>query len=138
MRQLNFGVFYEYMTDLDGKLLTRRADLTLLGITYESEDRISFGRNFRFEHLRTAFEISEGFVLPVGGYSFSYWDLSASSASRRIISVRASARMGQFWLGDRSAVELNFRVRPHQDVTLSTKWEREMVDFPQGLSLIHI
>jgi len=132
IRQLRFGIFYEYLMDLDGQLLTRRADVTLLGVTYESEDRINFGRNFRFEHLTRAFEIFPGVILPGGGYSFSYWDFSASSASRRTVSARASMRKGQFWLGDRSAVELNLRVRAHQDVTVSTKWEREAVDFPQG------
>ena len=132
VRQLEFGVFYEYLTDLDNRLLTRQANVTLLGVTYESEDQIRIGRNERFEHLDFPFAIHPGVVLPVGGYSFGDWEFRASSASRRLVSGRGSVSAGQFWSGDRWATDLSLSVRPHPDVTVSTDWEHTDADLPQG------
>ena len=132
VRQLEFRLNYQYLTDLDNRLLTRQTSLTLLGINYESGDRVNLQRNFRFERLDSSFEIHPGVVLPIGGYSFNQWVLNVNSASRRRLSGRASLSKGELWSGDQSAVELGLTIRPYQGVTASTEWEHEDVDLPEG------
>ena len=132
VRQLEFRLFYVYLTDFKNRLLTRQARVTLFGINYESGDRLDLTRTFRFEHLDAPFQIHPGVVLPIGGYSFGDLVFSVSSASRRRFSGSASVSMGEFWSGNRAAVELGFTVRPYQGVTASTEWEHEDVDLPEG------
>ena len=132
VRQLQFGLSYTYTTDFDRRLLTRQANVTLLRVDYESGDQFAVTWNSRFEHLDSAFRIHPGIILPVGGYSFDTWGVSVESASRRRISVSASASDGAFWSGDRSAVALGVTARPSQSVTTSAEWEHENVDLVEG------
>ena len=132
VRNLEFRVYYEHLTDLGNRLLTRETGLTLLGVTYESGDRFSLRKNFRFELLDEPFEIHPGVVLPIGGYSFDDWVLSVETASRRRLSGRLSVSTGELWSGNRSAVEVGLTVRPYQGVTASTEFEHEDVNLPQG------
>jgi hypothetical protein len=132
VRNLEFRIFYEYLTDLDGRLRTRETGLTLLGVTYDSGDQFDIRRNFRFEELDEPFEIYPGVLLPVGPYSFDDWVLNAGTASHRPVSGRLRLRTGEFWSGDRSGVELALTLRPYPGVTASTEWEHENVDLREG------
>ena len=132
VRNFEFRAYYEHLTDLENRLLTRETSLTLFGVTYESGDRFNLRKNFRFELLEAPFEIHPGVVLPMGGYTFDDWELRVETASRRRLSGRLSVSTGELWSGDRSAVELGLTVRPYQGVTASTEFEHEDVDLPQG------
>lgn len=132
VRNLEFSVYYEHLTDLDNRLLTRETGLTLLGLNFESGDQLDFRRSFRFELLDNPFEIHPGTVLPIGPSSFDDWVLNVTTASRRLVSGRARVRTGEFWSGDRSGIELALTVRPYQGITATTEWEHENVELPQG------
>ena len=112
--------------------LDARDGLQLLGVVYDSGDRFDLRRNFRFEQLDAPFDIHPGVVLPVGKYTFDDWELRAESASHRRLSGRASITVGEFWSGNRSAVELALTTRPLPGVTVTTEWEHEDVDLFEG------
>lgn len=132
VRNLEFRAYYEHLTDLDNRLLTRETGVTLLGVHYDTGDEFAVQKNFRFEQLDGPFEIHPGVVLPVGTYSFDDWVVNLESARHRPMSGRLSLRTGQFWSGDRSGIELAVTGRPYPGVTASAEWEREQVDLPQG------
>ena len=132
VRNLEFGVYHEHLSDLHNRLLTRETGLELLGVVYDSGDRFDLRRNFRFELLEEPFHINPGVVLPVGRYRFDAWELNAESAAHRRLSARASVNFGEFWSGQRTAVELAFTARPLHGVTATTEWEHEDVDLFQG------
>ena len=132
VRQLRFRLNYLYLTDIKNRLLTRQATVTLFGIDFESGDRLDLTRAFRFEHLDAPFGIHPGIVLPIGGYSLDDWVFSVSSASRRRLSGSASVSKGEFWSGNHAAVQLGLAIRPYEGVTVSTKWEHENVELPEG------
>ena len=132
VRNLEFRVYHEHLSDLHNRLLTRETGLQLLGVVYDSGDRFDLRRNFRFEVLDAPFDIHPDVVLPVGKYRFDDWELRAESASHRRLSGSASVTMGQFWSGDRSAVVLALTTRPLPGVTATTEWEHEDVDLFEG------
>lgn len=132
VRNLEFRVYHEHLSDLHNRLLTRETGITLLGVAWNSGDRFDLRRNFRFEVLDEPFDIHSGTLLPVGQYRFDGWELRAESASHRRLSGRASLAAGRFWSGDRSALELALTARPLPGVTAAAEWERENVDLPQG------
>ena len=132
VRNLEFRAYHEHLSDLHNRLLTRETGLTLLGVVYDSGDRFDLRKNFRFEQLDELFEIHEGVVLPAGRYSFDDWELNVETASHRRLSGGASVTVGQFWSGNRSAVELTLTARPLPGVTAATEWEHEDVDLVEG------
>lgn len=132
VRNFEFRVHHERLTDLDNRLLTRETGLTLLGVRFESGDRFDLRRNFRFEILEGPFEIHPGVVLPVGAYTFDDWEISVETASRRRLSGRASVTAGALWSGGRSALALALTVRPFHGVTGGAEWEHEAVDLLHG------
>ena len=132
VRQLEFGIFYEHLLDLDNVLQTRQANLTLLQVRYQSGDQFSIRNNNRFERLDNSFEISDGVTLPVGEYRFSDLRFSAQSAALRPVSGRIGYTLGDFWSGSRRSSDVGVSVRPVQGITISTDWERDDVTLPQG------
>ena len=132
VRNFEFRVYHEHLSDLHNRLLTRETGLQLLGVVYDSGDRFDLRRNVRFEQLDAPFDIHPGVVLPVGKYTFDDWELRAESASHRRLSGSASIAVGQFWSGNRSAVELALTARPLPGVTATTEWEHEDVDLFEG------
>ena len=132
VRQLEFGIFYEHLLDLDNVLQTRQANITLLEVRYQSGDSFSIRNNNRFERLDDPFEISDGVTLPVGKYPFSELRFGARSADLRPVSGRIGYTLGDFWSGSRRSSDVGVSVRPVQGVTISTDWERDDVTLPQG------
>ena len=132
VRQLEFGIFYEHLIDLDNVLQTRQANITLLEVRYQTLDSFSIRNNNRFERLDNPFEISDGVILPVGEYRFSEIRFSARSTEQRPVSGRIGYTLGDFWSGSRRSSDVGVSVRPVQGVTISTDWDRDDVTLPQG------
>ena len=132
VRQMEFGVFYERLLDLDNVLQTRRINLTLFQLRFQSGDFFTVRSNSTFENLDGSFEISDGIVIPIGGYDFTSVSITARAASQRKISGRFNVTTGEFWSGDRSGIDIGFTVRPYTGITLSADWGRDEVDLPQG------
>ena len=132
VRQLEFQVFFERLADLDNRLQTRRLNLKPLGVFFHTGDRIEVDVRNRFEHLDEVFEIQDGVELPIGDYSFTDWEVSARSASRRPISGRVSYGSGGFWSGSRTQMSVDLTVRPRPGLRFSTDWERDIVELDEG------
>jgi len=132
VRQFRFGTMFEYLTDLQNQLLTRRVELTLLDIRFESGDDLNFQVNSRYERLDEEFEISDGIVIPVGDYIFNDFEVSFRSASQRAVSTDIEYLRGKFWSGDRTGLELELTVRPASGIRISADWEQNKVSLPEG------
>ncbi len=132
VRQLEFDVFFERLADLDNRLLTRRINMTPLGVRFHSGDQFDVEVRNRFERLEAAFEIQDGIVLPLGDYGFTDWEVSARTASRRPVSGRVSYGSGGFWSGGRMQLSVDLTLRPRPGLRFSTDWERDIVDLTEG------
>lgn len=132
IRQLEWEVFFEYLTDLDNVLLTRSTRVGLLDIRFESGDEIRVNFSNSFEKLDEPFEIHPGIVLAIGNYEFNEIELDVETTDRRTLAGEFSVRRGGFWSGDRTGLEAELTLRPAPGLLFSTDWEHNEISLPEG------
>ncbi len=136
IRQTEHEIFFEYLTDMDNRLLTRNIDIKPLQLNFESGDRLSFivGRNF--EHLDRIFTIygsgEDAIRIQPGDYHADKWSVSTNSAGRRMISGNLRFERSGFWGGYRNQIETSATIRPRRGVSLSANYQTNRVNLPQG------
>ncbi len=138
IRQLEFGVFYEYLTDFSNRLQTASINVDLLGIEFESDDNLSLQLTQRFERLEEVYEIHEEIVIPVANYSTRALEFRGRTARRRAVSGNFEISRGGFWSGRRWAYELGITARPATGISLSTEMEKNDISLPEGNFSTHL
>ena len=71
-------------------------------------------------------------MLPIGDYTFTDWEVSGRTATRRIVSGRVSYGSGGFRSGSRRSLGVDLSVRPMPGISFSIDWERDVVDLSEG------
>ena len=133
IRRFNFSGQFQHLEGITTGVTELRVwEFTLFGVDFESQDNFNIGLERQFEYLDDSFEISDGIFVDVGDYTNWEWTLTASTASRRVVSGRAQFRRGGFWSGDRTQVEVGLDFRPSAGILLSAEVEANKVDLPQG------
>ena len=132
IRQYRFELRYEYLTDLDGLLMTRNTGLTLFGAELHSGDRIRVQLDEQFERTLEDFPIHPDATIPAGGYTFRTAGLSVRTAGRRRVSAELEATTGEFWSGERDVVRGGVTVRPYPGIFLTPEIEWNDVRLPTG------
>jgi len=132
VRQFDFGVYFEHLTDLAGELQTRRTEFTPLGIRFNSGDSLNLQVASSFERLGRPFQIHPTTAIPAGGYEFADVSARVQSASQRRMWGSVSATTGEFWSGRRTEYALSGNVHPWAGVTLSLDWRHSRIRLTQG------
>lgn len=136
VRQTEHQIFFEYLTDLDNRLLTRNLDFTFLQVNFESGDNVSFQGGKGFERLDEPFTISgageDAVVIDAGDYTAWKWSVGGRTAGRRMLSASANLEKSDFWTGDRTQWSVSGTIRPRRGVSLSSDYERNEVRLAQG------
>lgn len=136
VRQTEHQVEFEYLTDLDNRLLTRNVDLTPLRVIFDSGDRIALEVGRNFEHLDSVFTIygsgEDAIRIQPGNYDSDSWTASFNTAGRRMLSGSASIESKGFWGGQLDGLDLSATVRPRIGVSLSANYQHNSVTLPQG------
>lgn len=129
IREIEWGIEYEYLTSLENKLLTENLKLNLGTIRFESGDRLGVKVSRVFELLNEDFDvINDGsVVVPLGEYVNWGYELDASSASFRKISGSIGYEAGGFWTGNISSLVLGLTIRPLPGVNLSSGYTHTKV-----------
>ncbi len=104
--QIQSGLGLDYISNFQGKMLTRGWSITPVTIRFLSGDRISYALSPTYEFLDDPFEIYEGYVIPSGGHTFLYQTISVQSAPRRQVWGKVDYRFGGFFNGTRNEVRL--------------------------------
>lgn len=124
IREIEWGIRYEYLTSLENKLLTENLTFTLGEITFESGEQLEFkvGRNFEF--LDEDFDIlRDGSIVVVpGAYANWGYELEASSASFRKVSGSIGYEAGGFWTGNISNLVMGLTIRPVPGINLGSQY----------------
>ena len=124
IREIEWGIRYEYLTSLENKLLTEELTFTLGEVTLESGEELEFkvGRNFEF--LDEDFDIlRDGSIVVVpGAYANWGYELEASSASFRKVSGSIGYEAGGFWTGNISSLELGLTIRPLPGINVGSEY----------------
>ena len=132
VRQMEFGVDFEYMTDMRNRLLTRETKLTLFELNLESADRLSAEVVNLKEYLDHDFEIVEGNSITVGNYVTNGFQISGETSERRIVAAELSFSSGEFWTGKKQTVEGELSVKPFPGLTVQTDFEHNSVVLSEG------
>lgn len=136
IRQTEHEIEFEYLTDLDNRLLTRNIEIKPLQINFESGDRVSVevGRNFeRLDRTFTIFGRGDGAIrIQPGDYHSDNWSASVNTAGRRMLSGSVNVERSEFWGGDRDTIDLSGTIRSRGGVSLTANYQRNDVTLPQG------
>jgi len=136
IRQTQHSLAFEYLTDMDNRLLTRNLDLTFVRVDFESGDRVSLEAGRGFERLQGPFTIhgsgDDAVVIPAGDYDAWSWSAGVQTAGRRRVSGRVDLEQSDFWDGTRTRMDLQGTLRPRRGVTLSAAYQRNEVRLDQG------
>ena len=88
--------------------------------------------NVTGEGVRTAFEIADGVVVPVGVYDHHEAQLTYETNRGAPVSLEIRARFGGFFGGDRVTVGPTLNMRSGDVFIASLAWSRNDVDLPGG------
>ncbi|WP_223883488.1 carbohydrate binding family 9 domain-containing protein [Arenibacter lacus] len=121
IREIEWGIYYLYLTSLENKLLTENLRFNLGAIRFESDDRIAFEISRSFEFLENDFDIlNDGSVIvPADEYVNWRYEVEASTASYRKVSGSFEYEAGEFWTGNIASYSLGLTVRPSPGINLS-------------------
>ena len=129
IREIEWGIYYEYLTSLENKLLTENLRFTLGEIRFESGDKIGVQVARGFEFLNEDFDILDdgSVIVPTGEYVNWVYELEASSASFRKVSGSIGYEAGGFWTGNISSLVLGLTIRPVPGINLSSGYTHTKV-----------
>ncbi len=133
VRQLGFGLQYRHLVAMDtGVPEQREWEVDVLGIEFESGDRVSIEATRRFEELDDAFEVSDGVEILPGGYTVQRYSVGGFTAGRRKVSIYGGVEWGEFWDGSSTEVSVRTTFRPSAGVSVGTSIGYNDVDLPRG------
>jgi hypothetical protein len=133
LRQLEFEVRYEHLMDMDWNLETRKTTLKLLGLNFDSGDRVEFEVTQLFERLEPedAFSIRD-VAIPAGRYNTVSWKLTTRTASRRPVSASVTVTGGEFWSGTRRQYGFAVSTRPSPGISFSSRFDNNKISLSGG------
>ena len=129
IRQMEFGISYEYMTDLKNNLLKRQTTITPLKIQFESQDEFGIKISTLEEFLDQNFTIYDDIVIPIGKYISDEVQLSFQTSEKRMLSSELEYRIGDFWNGKKESIETSISIKPVSGINIESKYENNKVNF---------
>ena len=132
VRELQFQLYFEHLTNLDGVLETRRLSARPFGVRFHQGDALEVEVANQFEYLANGFEIADGVALAPGEYSFNDVTINVSTANQRVVSVNGELQLGEFWSGTRRRTEFGATLRPNGSLNLEAVIERQDVSLSEG------
>ena len=131
LRRLIYQGSFDYITDTPGTLETREGKLRF-EMELENSDKWHVEYTDSFEGLQEEFEITDGVVLPVGGYSFRDVRTEYELGPQRRVSGRLTFSRGSFFSGTRTEVWYQGRIVLMPQLAIEPRISVNDVDLPQG------
>ncbi len=132
IRKFTFQGELNYITNASsGQLETRELD-GQFQIEFESSNRFFFNVTDTFEFLPEEFEISDGVILPTGGYTFRETRATYFVGRQRKINGRFAVGTGSFFSGDRTWLRYGGRIEFSPQFAIEPNIQLNFVDLPQG------
>ncbi len=132
LRQIRFNLRFEYMTDMENRLLKRKTEITLLQLDFESEDNVSAKISNQKEYLDSDFEIIEDNIITLGNYVTNNIEFSARTSGRRKVSGGFSLKSGEFWTGKKHTLGGGLSIKPLPGLDFQGKLEYNKVSLIGG------
>lgn len=134
IRELEWGIRFEHLTDLDFKLLTQQLSFELLGVTFETGDEFALELSRNFERLEEPFDIKRDgtIIIPPGSYTTWTAEIGAETAAYRRISAGAEFEYGSFWSGTSWQLGFGFNIRPLPGFRLTPEYIHTDINLAEG------
>jgi hypothetical protein len=116
----------------DGSVESQTFSLRALEIETSSRDQLKLRLIANEEGLREPFEIHPGVLIPAGLYSFDEFELRVSTGNQRKVSGGLGYRDGEFFDGERVAIDGSISWRPSRHLRASLELELNDIDLPRG------
>ena len=131
VRRFQFSADFDYFENLLGEVATREAQFEFRTELNNGDNfEVSYTRNF--EYLFDDFEISDGIVLPVGGYDFNRIRANYRMGPQRKITGWINASTGSFFSGTRREVGYFGRVELSPQLSIEPNVSQNWVDLEEG------
>ena len=111
VRKVRYEASFDHFTSESTSVLETREAKLRFGIDVQNEDRWNVDYTRSFEFLAEPFEISEGVIIPVGGYSFQDVRTTYRLGQQHRLSGNLNFRAGGFFSGDRTEAGYDGRLR---------------------------
>ncbi len=131
VREFNPSTSMEYITNIDGDLESRKANLTMR-TTFNDSGSLYLDLESDFEHLYEPFDIRDDVILGQGDYSWKEYTAWYESDQSRMFGFSGMYKTGGFWSGDRDRYQLGLRFNPTYRLSTEIKIERNEVFLPEG------
>ena len=132
IRRFQFSGDFDYITRESTGILESRDVGSRFEIEFENTDRFSVSASDKYEFLFEEFEISDGVILPIGGYDFRDVRVNYRMGSQRRVAGSISLSRGEFFSGDRTQVNYFGRVEISPQLSLEPRIQLNWIDLPQG------
>jgi hypothetical protein len=126
------GIDFDYITDLQNRLLTREFSFSPLHLRFTSGDELVFASSPQLEHLSLPFSIHPHHSIPSGNYRFTRHSIQLQSAQRRNLFAGAGYRWGNFYNGDRRDVVLSMGYKVSVPLFVGLDLNRNRVSLADG------
>ncbi|MGH9333869.1 MAG: hypothetical protein ACRD21_08975, partial [Vicinamibacteria bacterium] len=131
VRKISLEPGLEYVTDTDGRLETRQAQMTFrMELQSGDEWNVDYEQNYEF--LPEPFEVYPGFIVPVGGYDFDNMRISYQLGPQRKISGRVTYQFGGFLDGTRNELSYRGRIETSPRLSIEPNLSVNQVELPEG------
>ncbi len=129
IREIEWGIYFEHLMDLDYQLLTQNIRFTLGEVRFESGERIDLEITRNFELLDEDFDILRDGTVIVNPGEYSNWSVDSGfgTASFRKVSGSIGYETGGFWTGNKDEVRLRLTLRPIPGINLTAEYNRTKV-----------
>ncbi|UCF35608.1 MAG: carbohydrate binding family 9 domain-containing protein [Acidobacteriota bacterium] len=138
IRQVYFGFDFDYITNLDNRLLTRQASFIPLQLRFDSGDTISTELTSQLEYLEEDFQIHPDHLIGSGQHEFHYYRAEFQTARRRNLWFSTGYRWGSFFDGRRTDSSASVGYKVAVPLYLEASYERNRVDLPDGAFTVNV
>ena len=127
IRQVEFGIQYEFMTNLENKMLKKQTTITPFNIRFESQDQLSAKIVSLIEYLDQPFTIYEDITIPIEEYSSEELQVKFETSEKRMLSTEFEYQTGDFWNGQKQTIKTQISVKPFSGFNIQTEYEKNTV-----------
>ena len=127
IRQVEFGIQYEFMTDLENKMLKKQTTITPFNIRFESQDQLSAKIVSLIEYLDKPFTIYQDITIPIEEYSSEELQVKFETSEKRMLSTELEYQTGDFWNGEKQTIKTQISVKPFSGFNIQTEYEKNTV-----------
>jgi len=132
IRQIEFGIQYEYMTDLHNNMLKKETTITPFNIRFESQDELGIKIVNLIEYLDKPFAIYKDITIPIKEYSSNELQFKFETSEKRMISTELEYQTGDFWTGKKQTFISQISIKPFSGFNIQTEYEKNQVTLSEN------